>query len=51
MRRFTHHEHASTAGIADYLPAVSGLLMEKELDVLGKHFLGRHSQLSSVVRK
>ena len=30
-----HRAHA-TAGIADYLPAVSGLLMEKELDVLGK---------------
>lgn len=48
-----HRAHASTAGIADYLPAVSGLLMEKELDVLGKHFLTQivHSQLSSVVRK
>ncbi|AUB66147.1 MULTISPECIES: phosphoglycerate kinase [Bacillus] len=31
-----HRAHASTAGIAEYLPAVSGLLMEKELDVLGK---------------
>ncbi|PGZ97935.1 phosphoglycerate kinase [Bacillus pseudomycoides] len=31
-----HRAHASTAGIADYLPAVSGFLMEKELDVLGK---------------
>ncbi|MCU5445848.1 phosphoglycerate kinase [Bacillus cereus] len=31
-----HRAHASTAGIADYLPAVSGLLMEKELEVLGK---------------
>lgn len=32
-----HRAHASTAGIADYLPKkVSGLLMEKELDVLGK---------------
>lgn len=31
-----HRAHASTAGIAAYLPAVSGLLMEKELDVLGK---------------
>ncbi|HFO1052780.1 MULTISPECIES: phosphoglycerate kinase [Bacillus cereus group] len=31
-----HRAHASTAGIADYLSAVSGLLMEKELDVLGK---------------
>ncbi|EIM08113.1 phosphoglycerate kinase [Planococcus antarcticus DSM 14505] len=31
-----HRAHASTAGIASYLPAVSGLLLEKELDVLGK---------------
>ncbi|MFB1082345.1 phosphoglycerate kinase [Jeotgalibacillus sp. JSM ZJ347] len=31
-----HRAHASTAGIAEHIPAVSGLLMEKELDVLGK---------------
>ncbi|WP_336776891.1 phosphoglycerate kinase [Paenibacillus sp. MMO-58] len=31
-----HRAHASTEGIAHYLPAVSGLLMERELDVLGK---------------
>lgn len=31
-----HRAHASTEGIARYLPAVSGLLMEKELAVLGK---------------
>ncbi|EMR05622.1 Phosphoglycerate kinase [Bhargavaea cecembensis DSE10] len=31
-----HRAHASTAGIAEHLPAASGLLMEKELDVLGK---------------
>ncbi|GEL05338.1 phosphoglycerate kinase [Rummeliibacillus stabekisii] len=31
-----HRAHASTEGIAKYLPAVSGLLMEKELEVLGK---------------
>lgn len=31
-----HRAHASTEGIAKHLPAVSGLLMEKELDVLGK---------------
>ena len=30
-----HRAHASTAGIADYLPAVSGFLIEKELTVLG----------------
>ncbi|RFU63876.1 phosphoglycerate kinase [Peribacillus glennii] len=31
-----HRAHASTEGIAKHLPAVAGLLMEKELDVLGK---------------
>lgn len=31
-----HRAHATTAGIAEHLPAVSGLLLEKELDVLGK---------------
>jgi len=31
-----HRAHASTEGIAHNLPAVSGLLMERELDVLGK---------------
>lgn len=31
-----HRAHASTEGIAKFIPAVSGLLMEKELDVLGK---------------
>ncbi|MCP8617651.1 phosphoglycerate kinase [Salirhabdus salicampi] len=31
-----HRAHASTAGVASYLPAVAGLLLEKELNVLGK---------------
>ena len=31
-----HRAHASTEGIAKHLPAVAGLLMEKELSVLGK---------------
>jgi phosphoglycerate kinase len=32
-----HRAHASTAGVAHYLrPAVAGLLMEKELDYLGR---------------
>ena len=31
-----HRAHASTAGIAGHVTAVSGLLLEKELDVLGK---------------
>jgi phosphoglycerate kinase len=31
-----HRAHASTAGVAEYLPAVAGLLMEKELKMLGR---------------
>ena len=30
-----HRGHASTAGVADYLPAVSGFLIQKELDFIG----------------
>ena len=31
-----HRAHASTAGVANYLPAVAGFLMEKEINFLGK---------------
>ncbi|MFB7138044.1 phosphoglycerate kinase [Gottfriedia sp. NPDC056225] len=31
-----HRAHATTAGIAKYIPAVAGFLMEKEINVLGK---------------
>ncbi len=31
-----HRAHASTEGVARYLPAVAGFLMEKEIDYLGK---------------
>ena len=31
-----HRAHASTTGIADYIPAVSGFLIEKELKFLGE---------------
>lgn len=31
-----HRAHATTAGVADYLPAVSGYLIAKELGVMGK---------------
>ncbi|MCD7945451.1 MAG: phosphoglycerate kinase, partial [Clostridiales bacterium] len=30
-----HRAHASTAGVAAYLPAVSGFLIQKELDIIG----------------
>ncbi len=31
----SHRAHASTRGVADYLPAVSGFLIEKEIDFMG----------------
>ena len=31
-----HRAHASTAGVATFLPAVSGLLVAKELEIMGK---------------
>ncbi len=31
-----HRAHASTVGVAGHLPAVAGLLMERELEMLGK---------------
>ncbi len=31
-----HRAHASTAGVAQFLPAVAGFLMEKEIDVMGR---------------
>lgn len=31
-----HRAHASTAGVAEKLPAVAGFLIEKEIEVLGK---------------
>lgn len=30
-----HRAHASTAGVADYLPAVCGFLIKKEIEVMG----------------
>ncbi len=32
----SHRAHASTVGVTRYLPAVSGLLMERELETLGR---------------
>ncbi len=31
----SHRAHATTAGVADYLPAVSGFLIQKEIDFMG----------------
>jgi phosphoglycerate kinase len=44
-----HRAHASTEGIAHFLPAVSGLLMEKELDVLGKALTNPERPFTAIV--
>jgi phosphoglycerate kinase len=44
-----HRAHASTAGIAAHIPAVSGLLMEKELDVLGKALLDPDRPFTAII--
>lgn len=31
-----HRAHSSTAGIAQFIPAVAGFLMEKEIEIMGK---------------
>lgn len=31
-----HRAHSSTAGVADYLPAVCGFLVQKEVSIMGK---------------
>lgn len=31
-----HRAHASVVGVADYLPAVAGLLLEREVEIIGK---------------
>ena len=32
----SHRAHASTTGLADYLPAVCGYLIQKEIEIMGK---------------
>lgn len=44
-----HRAHASTEGIAHHLPAVSGLLVEKELDVLGKALMNPERPFTAIV--
>ncbi|MEV3723550.1 phosphoglycerate kinase [Paenibacillus larvae] len=44
-----HRAHASTEGIAHHLPAVSGLLMEKELDVLGKALTNPERPFTAII--
>jgi len=44
-----HRAHASTAGIAAYIPAVSGLLLEKELSVLGKALTNPERPFTAII--
>src|SRR5699024_2880585 len=32
----SHRAHASTTGVADYIPAVAGFLINKEIQIIGK---------------
>lgn len=45
----SHRAHASTAGVADYLPAVAGFLVERELAVMGKALQNPRRPLLSIL--
>ncbi len=44
-----HRAHASTAGVAAYLPAVAGFLIEKELTFLGKALANPDRPFAAVI--
>ena len=44
-----HRAHASTAGVAKYLPAVAGFLMEKEIQFLGKALTNPDRPMATVI--
>ncbi|MDQ0216241.1 phosphoglycerate kinase [Oikeobacillus pervagus] len=44
-----HRAHASTEGIAHYIPAVAGFLMEKELEVLGKALTNPERPFTAII--
>lgn len=44
-----HRAHASTEGVAKFIPGVSGLLMEKELDVLGKALTNPERPFTAII--
>ena len=46
-----HRAHASTAGVAAYLPAYSGLLVKKELDVMGKALSDKINVINNLLEK
>ena len=44
-----HRAHASTAGVAGHLPAYAGLLMERELEMLGRSLEGSRGATIAIV--
>jgi phosphoglycerate kinase len=44
-----HRAHASTAGIADYLPAVAGFLLQKELETLGQALVSPQRPFTAII--
>src|SRR5205807_9242663 len=44
-----HRAHASTAGVASYLPSVAGFLMEKEIEALGSVLEDPRRPLAAVI--
>lgn len=44
-----HRAHASTAGIAEYIPAVAGFLMQKELDTLGQAMTNPERPFTAII--
>lgn len=44
-----HRAHASTAGIAQYLPAVAGLLMQNEIGIMGKALENPERPLAAIL--
>ena len=44
-----HRAHASTAGIAQFIPAYAGLLMEKEVEALGKLLSGPERPFAAII--
>lgn len=44
-----HRAHASTAGIAEFLPAVAGLLMLKEMRVLSEHLVNPQHPYTAII--
>ncbi len=44
-----HRAHASTAGVAAYIPAVAGLLLEKEIRVMGEALAAPERPLVAII--